>query len=140
LHTLDIGKAEILKEGNDLAILAIGHAVQATLEAAQNVVEDQGISAAIVNARFIKPLDADLILALARRIGKMITVEEHVLQGGFGSAVLELLQAHDIRIPVRCVGLPDHYIEHGSQSTLRHKYGLDAEGIEKVILEMGSKR
>jgi 1-deoxy-D-xylulose-5-phosphate synthase len=140
LHTLNIGKAEILTEGDNMVILAIGHAVQAALEAAQNVAEDQGISAAVVNARFIKPLDAELILALARRIGKMITVEEHVLQGGFGSAVLELLQAHDIRIPVRCVGLPDQYIEHGSQSILRHKYGLDAEGIEKVIRAIVSER
>ena len=111
--------------------------VQPALEAAKNLEEDEHISATVVNARFVKPLDADLILELARKTGKIVTVEEHVLQGGFGSAVLELLQAHGLNhVIVRCIGLPDTYIEHGSQHILRHKYGLDAEGIEKIVLEI----
>jgi 1-deoxy-D-xylulose-5-phosphate synthase len=90
-----------------------------------------------VNARFVKPLDIELILGLARKTRKIVTVEENVLQGGFGSAVLELLQTHGLdHVNVRCIGLPDEYIEHGPQSILRHKYGLDAEGIEKVVLEI----
>ncbi len=135
LHTLEIGKAEILKQGADLAIIAIGHPVHDALEAVKNLEEDEHISAAVVNARFVKPLDTKLILTLARQTRRIITVEENVVQGGFGSAALELLQQHNIRIPVRCIGLPDKYIEQGPQSVLRHKYGLDAEGIERVVLE-----
>lgn len=135
LHTLEIGKAEILKEGTDLAIIAIGHPVHDALEAAKNLEEDENISAAVVNARFVKPLDPKLILTLARQTGRIITVEENVVQGGFGSAALELLQQHNILIPVHCIGLPDKYIEQGPQSVLRHKYGLDAEGIEKAVLK-----
>ena len=137
LHTLEIGKAEILREGDDLALIAIGHPVQDAIEAAKNLAEDHHIFATVVNARFVKPLDADLIIALARKTGKIVTIEENVVQGGFGSAILELLQAHGLdHIVVRCIGLPDKYIEHGSQSILRQKYGLDAENIQKVILEM----
>lgn len=136
-HVLELGKAEILREGEDLTILAIGETVSAAVEAAKDVAEDDQIFATVVNARFVKPLDADLILRLARHTGRLITVEEHVVQGGFGSAVLELLQAHGLDgIAARCIGLPDHYIEHASQSLLRHKYGLDVEGIERVIRQM----
>lgn len=137
LHTLEIGKAEILQEGKDLAILAIGNTVQAAIEAAKNLEEDEQISTTVVNARFIKPLDTEVILKLAQKTGKIVTVEENVIQGGFGSAVMELLHAHGLdHVVIRCLGLPDQYIEHGSQSLLRHKYGLDAEGIEKVVLEL----
>jgi 1-deoxy-D-xylulose-5-phosphate synthase len=91
----------------------------------------------VVNARFVKPLDAELILKLAQETGRIVTVEENAIQGGFGSAVLELLQAHRIeQVTVRSIGLPDKYIEHGSQNILRHKYGLDAEGIEHVVKEL----
>jgi 1-deoxy-D-xylulose-5-phosphate synthase len=136
-HTLEIGKAEILMEGSDLALIAIGNTVQHASEAAKNLAEDEHIFATVVNARFVKPLDVELILSLAQKIGKIVTVEENAVQGGFGSAVLELLQAHGWdHIVVRCIGLPDTYIEHGSQSILRHKYGLDAEGIEKVVFEI----
>ncbi len=137
LHLLEIGKAETLRTGDDLAILAIGHTVRIAVESAKNLEEDEQISATVVNARFVKPLDTELILALAQKTGRIVTVEEHVVQGGFGSAVLELLQAHGLNhVAIRCIGLPDHYIEHGSPVLLRHKYGLDAEGIEKVVLEL----
>ncbi|MGA1871510.1 MAG: 1-deoxy-D-xylulose-5-phosphate synthase [bacterium] len=133
VHTVDIGKAEIIKQGSDLAIIAIGGVVHDALKAAMNLENDENISAAVVNARFVKPLDSELIFSLARTTGKIVTVEENILQGGFGSAVLELLHTHDIQIPVRCIGLPDKFIEQGSESFLRDKYDLDAEGIEKVI-------
>ncbi len=136
-HALEIGKAEILQEGSDVVLLAIGNMVHPAQEAAKNLREDEGISAAVVNARFVKPLDAELLLELARMVGKIITIEENVLQGGFGSAVLELFQAHNLySAVVRCVGLPDAYIEHGTQGMLRRKYGLNAEGIERTVREM----
>jgi len=136
-HALEIGKAEILQEGSDVVLLAIGNMVHPAQEAAKNLREDEGISAAVVNARFVKPLDAELLLELARTVGKIITIEENVLQGGFGSAVLELFQAHNLySAVVRCVGLPDAYIEHGTQGMLRRKYGLNAEGIERTVREM----
>ena len=137
LVMLDIGKAEVLKAGNDAVIFAIGTMVQPALEASKNLAEDEHLSVAVVNARFVKPLDTELILEFARKNAKIVTVEEHVLQGGFGSAVLELLHAQGLhQIMIRCIGLPDQYIEHGSQGILRHKYGLDAEHIQQVILEM----
>ncbi|GAK59688.1 1-deoxy-D-xylulose-5-phosphate synthase 2 [Candidatus Vecturithrix granuli] len=132
-HTLSIGKAELLRNGDDLAILAIGTMVQPAMEAAKNLQEDEHISATVVNARFVKPLDAELILDIARKTGKIITVEENVIQGGFGSAVMELLQAAGVdAVSVRCLGFPDQFIEHGTQNQLRRAYGLDAEGIEKA--------
>lgn len=135
---LNIGKAEVLKTGTDATILAIGAMVAPALEAAKNLEDEHQRSVAVVNARFVKPLDADLILELARQTKHIITVEEHVIQGGFGSAVLELLQAHSVSdVCIRCIGLPDQYIEHGSHNLLRQKYGLDAEGIEQVILKSG---
>lgn len=139
-QTLPIGKAELLKDGADVAILAIGHMVQPALEAAKNLEEDEQLSVAVVNARFVKPLDAGLILRLARQTKRLVTVEEHALQGGFGSAVLELLQAQEVDgVAVRCVGLPDQYIEHGGQVLLRRKYGLDAEGIETIVRRLCNK-
>ncbi|MDY0094812.1 MAG: 1-deoxy-D-xylulose-5-phosphate synthase [Candidatus Vecturithrix sp.] len=132
-RALPIGKAELLREGNDLAILAIGTMVQPAIEAAKNLQEDEQISATVVNARFVKPLDAELILDIAQKIKKIITVEENAIQGGFGSAVLEFLQAAGVdAVVVRCLGLPDQFVEHGTQNELRRAYGLDAEGIEKA--------
>lgn len=132
---LEIGKAETLREGDDVAILAIGNMVAPAMSAAKHLAEDSHIEATVVNARFVKPLDFELLEKLARTIGKIVTVEEHALQGGFGSAVLETLHERGLsKALVRCVGLPDKYIEHGSQSSLRHRYGLDAEGIEKTVV------
>ena len=132
-----IGIAEVLQTGNDLTILAIGSMVYPAVEAAKNLEEDHKISCTVINARFVKPLDADLILDTARNTGKLLTIEEHVLQGGFGSAVLEMLHAHEVQpIQIRSLGLPDAYIEHGSPGLLRRKYGLDAEGIEQAVLNM----
>jgi 1-deoxy-D-xylulose-5-phosphate synthase len=91
----------------------------------------------VINSRFLKPLDGDLICHWARKTGRLLTVEENVLQGGFGSAVLELLQERRLYvIEVRRLGLPDSFIEHGPQSILRAKYGIDEDGIFKNALEM----
>ncbi len=129
---LEIGKGEILADGSDLAIIAIGVTVYPALEAAKLLAE-RGISATVVNARFVKPLDNDLILQVARRTGVLVTVEENALAGGFGSAVLELLESEGITgIKVKRIGIPDHFIEHGSQAQLRKNLRLDAHGIADV--------
>lgn len=129
LKSLEIGKGEELLNGNDLTIIAIGATVYPALEAAETL-RNNGIDAGVINARFVKPLDAGLILSAARRTGHVLTVEENALQGGFGSAVLELLhdnKLHDVRI--KRLGIPDHYVEHGSQAQLRKDVGIDADGI-----------
>ena len=114
LKNLEIGKAELLREGNDVAIMAIGSMVYPSLEAAKRLAAE-GIAVAVVNARFVKPLDAELILALAKKTCRVVTVEEHALLGGFGSAVLECLDASlTTGVKTLRIGLPDAYIEHGS--------------------------
>jgi len=119
-----IGKGEVLQKGDDILILAIGRSVSEALTACVTLAE-KGISATVVNCRFVKPLDADLIGALAREIPRIITVEENVRQGGFGSAVLECLCDQGITgFRLQCIGIPDTFVEHGSQKILRSKYGI----------------
>jgi 1-deoxy-D-xylulose-5-phosphate synthase len=129
LETLKIGKGEVLREGRDILIVAIGSTVYPSLGAAQKL-KDIGVDAAVINARFLKPLDRDLLCFWAERTGRVLTVEENVLIGGFGSAVLELFQERNLlSIPVKRLGIPDSFIEHGPQSLLREKYGIDENGI-----------
>ena len=129
-RSLPIGRGEVLREGEDILLIAIGSVVQAAMEAAKRL-EQGNIQATVLNARFIKPLDEDLILKWARRTGRIITIEENVLQGGFGSAVLEMFQEHFF-FPESMIrlGLPDSFIPHGSQAILRNLHGIDADGIE----------
>ena len=137
---LPIGKAEICHEGEDLLIVALGNRVYPALEAAQTLSET-GIETTVVNARFIKPLDTTLIVDLAKQIGKVITVEDGVLMGGFGSAVLEALAAEGIiDVRVTSLGVPDRFIEHGDVNTLYDRYGYDAEAIIRagVALAVGA--
>jgi 1-deoxy-D-xylulose-5-phosphate synthase len=129
LQSYPIGKAEVLKKGKDAAILAIGSMVYPSLQAAK-LLEKEGIEAAVVNSRFVKPLDAELILNSASTCGKIITVEENCVIGGFGSAVMELLESHGLStIKVLRIALPDCIIPHGDTKMLQKKYGLDPEGI-----------
>jgi 1-deoxy-D-xylulose-5-phosphate synthase len=132
LAELPIGKGELIREGDDLAIIAIGYAVYPSLEAALSL-EEMGIKCAVVDARYAKPLDSDLILEVARRAKKVVTVEENALAGGFGSAVLGLLSG-ETAIDVHRIGIPDEFVEHGSQDILRAQYGLDSRGIVQNIL------
>jgi 1-deoxy-D-xylulose-5-phosphate synthase len=133
IHALEIGKAEILREGTDVAILGIGSEVGYCVKAAERLATD-GLNPTVVNARFVKPLDAELILALARSHGMIVTAEDHYLMGGFGSAVMELLeQNHLNEVRVLRLGFPDKIIEHASQSLLLAKYGLDADGIYSQV-------
>jgi 1-deoxy-D-xylulose-5-phosphate synthase len=128
-QTLEIGRGELLAEGTDLCIIAIGSTVQPALQAAESL-RGKGISAGVLNARFVKPLDEELIVSVARTTGRVITVEENALQGGFGSAVLELLFDNCLQdVRIKRLGIPDRYIEQGSQAQLRRDLGIDAEGI-----------
>jgi 1-deoxy-D-xylulose-5-phosphate synthase len=133
---IPIGKAEVLRKGKDLILLAIGSTVKAALEAASRL-QSQGVEATVVNARFLKPLDSELICSLAVDCPRLISVEENALQGGFGSAILELLEEKGITgVEVKRLGIPDVFVEHGSQEFLRHKYGIDAEGIVRAAEEL----
>jgi 1-deoxy-D-xylulose-5-phosphate synthase len=132
LREIPIGVSETLREGEDLVIVAYGHPVNAALEAAEALSRD-GIQATVIDARFAKPLDAERLLALAARIPRFATVEEHVIAGGFGSAVAELLAERGARAEVEMIGIPDEHVDHGAQSLWRHHYGLDAEGIAAAV-------
>ena len=139
LQKIPLGQAEVLKEGDDLLILALGASVYPALDAAAQL-DQQGLKATVVNARFVKPLDENLILTLAARIGRVLTVEENVVAGGFGSAVLELLADKGLtEVAVKRLGIPDVFVEHGSPAILRQKYGLDAAGILESALEILGK-
>jgi len=131
---LPIGKGEVLRGGEDVGILAIGVTVAPALEAAQRLAE-KGIECTVVNARFVKPLDSSLILDVARRTKRVVTVEENALWGGFGSVVVDLLDSsHITDLRVERIGLPDEFVEHGSQEVLRAKYNLDADGIAQRVI------
>ena len=135
LHEIAIGQGEVLRSGSDVAILALGTTVYPSLEAAQ-VLSEKGVDCTVINARFAKPLDADLIVETAKKVKRVLTVEENTLAGGFGSAVLQLLQARSLRdVQVRCLGIPDEFVEHASQPFLRAKYALDASGIASQIVD-----
>ena len=132
LAEMPIGVSETLREGTDLVILAYGHPVSAALEAAEALARD-GLEATVVNARFAKPLDAERILALAAATGRFVTVEEHVVAGGFGSAVSELLAERGARVELEMIGIPDEHVDHGAQKLWRRHYGLDADGIAAAV-------
>ena len=133
---LEIGKAELLHEGTDIVIVAIGHTVMPALRAAHDLAP-LGINAAVVNARFVKPLDKELLSALLARAPRLITVEDHVTSGGFGSAVLEFLADEAITgIEIRRLGVPDRFIPHGTQDELRKLCGIDKDAIAHAALQM----
>jgi len=137
LHEIPIGKGELLCYGEDVVILAIGNTVAPALQAAQEFLSPSGIKATVVNARFAKPLDSELIIDLASHIKPIVTVEENALSGGFGSSVAEVLRKAGITdVRVESIGIPDEFVEQGTQAILRAKYGLDAEGIAQRVLSL----
>ncbi|WP_022668569.1 1-deoxy-D-xylulose-5-phosphate synthase [Desulfospira joergensenii] len=126
---IEIGKARMAKEGQDLLIIAIGRSVNDALEAAR-ILEEENIRVSVMDARFVKPLDESLILERAGKIKRIITVEEHVLDGGFGSAVLELLFDRNLgQVQVKRIGIENCFVEHGSQAVLRRDYHIDTTAI-----------
>ncbi|GFE60967.1 1-deoxy-D-xylulose-5-phosphate synthase [Geobacter sp. AOG2] len=134
LATLPVGRAEVLREGRDGVLLALGTMVSPALEAAGQLEKEHGMALTVVNVRFVKPLDETLILELARSCGRIVTLEENALQGGFGTAILELLEQHQLTgIPVLRLGYPDRYIPQGEQHELRTMLGLDSPGIAASV-------
>jgi len=129
LSPLKIGKGEILRNGDDVAIFAVGSTVEPAFQASREL-SNQGVEATVINSRFIKPLDSDLITKVANHIKNIVTVEENVLSGGFGSRITSLLQKSGVNdVRVRSIGISDEFVEHGTQSILREKYNLDTTGI-----------
>ncbi len=136
---IPIGRAEVLRQGKDVLIAAIGNTVNPAVDASR-LLDEAGVSACVINARFVKPLDTDLILRHAMETGHVLTVEENTVLGGFGSAVLEELAASGAEgVKVKTLGLPDRFIEHGPQGVLRKMHGLDAEGIARETLALIKK-
>jgi 1-deoxy-D-xylulose-5-phosphate synthase len=135
-ETIPWGKGELLEEGKDVLLVGIGATVPTCLHAAQEL-RKLGVSAAVVDARFVKPLDADLLLPLIHRIGRVVTVEENLIAGGFGSAVMELLEEHDEH-PQRFsrIGVHDRFVEHGSPAQLREACGLTSAHIVSEALRL----
>jgi 1-deoxy-D-xylulose-5-phosphate synthase len=134
LKNLPIGKGEVLREGSDIALLAVGVEVYQALEAAKKLAE-KGIEATVVNARYIKPLDEELILDIAAKHKRIVTLEEAALIGGFGTAVMELFEQKDIKdVNLHRIGVPDKFIDHGPQNVWRARLKLDAEGIIEQVL------
>ena len=136
LQELPVGKGVVLREGRDVTLFALGKPGAAAMQAAEKLAE-HGIACGVVNALFVKPLDVDLVLDAARNSGRIVTVEENVLAGGFGSAVLEALSdAGAEGVTVRRIGMPDSFVEHGTAVDQRKQLQLDAEGIVQKVLEM----
>ena len=132
IKALPVGEAELLRDGDHAVIVALGTLAHAALEAANELAAD-GLPVAVLNARFVKPLDVQRIVALAKRCGAVVTVEEAAGMGGFGSAVLEALAQHDVTVPVHCLALPDRLIEHGNPGKQLAAFGLDAAGIAHAV-------
>jgi 1-deoxy-D-xylulose-5-phosphate synthase len=129
---LPIGRAEVIADGEDIAILGLGALLPMATELASRL-EDQGYSVAVINPRFVKPLDREMLATYAKRVGVIVTFEDHVMMGGFGSAVMEALSEMQLTVPVVRIGWPDRFIEHGKVEQLRARYGISVEAaFEKL--------
>jgi 1-deoxy-D-xylulose-5-phosphate synthase len=134
-----VGKGELLRDGSDVVIVSIGVTTWPANKAAERL-EEEGISTAVINARFVKPLDRELIVEVAKQVRYLVTVEEGAKMGGFGSAVLEAISDEGLtHLRTKILGLPDWYIEQGPQDLLRERYGLTAEGIYDSVKELLGK-
>ena len=140
---LSIGVAEVVRDGHDIAIFGLGSMLPEAKRLA-TMLEEAGFSAAVINPRFAKPIDRACVSEYGRHCGLLITMEDHVLAGGFGSAVLETLNDLELTVPVVRIGWPDQFIEHGKVEALREKYGITAEAaLEKAwphLAAMESRR
>jgi 1-deoxy-D-xylulose-5-phosphate synthase len=136
---LSVGKAEIIEDGSDVAILGLGPMISLARELGTRLERD-GYSAAVINPRFVKPLDRGLLEAYARRVAAFVTFEDHVKMGGFGSAVVEALEEMGSKVPVVRIGWPDQFIEHGKIDDLRVKYGLTVEAALAQVLPLVTHR
>ncbi|HZK18716.1 MAG TPA: 1-deoxy-D-xylulose-5-phosphate synthase [Clostridia bacterium] len=133
---IDIGKAKVVREGKDVLVLAVGNMVGKALEAAA-LLDKKGVKLTVIDSRFVKPLDVDTIIKYIKKTSKVITVEENVLHGGFGSSILELINKCNLdHVSVKCIGIPDVFVEHGDPDLLRSKYGLTPENIADTALRL----
>ncbi|MBM3282159.1 MAG: 1-deoxy-D-xylulose-5-phosphate synthase, partial [Candidatus Diapherotrites archaeon] len=140
LETIPIGKAEVVKDGKDVTLLAIGWMVRDAQKAAEEL-EKKGISAAVINARFAKPLDEKLISEYAKKTGHIITLEENTLMGGFGSAVLECLEKNQLsNVHVKRIGGADDYIPYDKPENIKKKFGMAVEDIVNAAVSMKGKK
>jgi 1-deoxy-D-xylulose-5-phosphate synthase len=136
---LEIGKGEIIRSGDDLLILAYGSMVYPAMQTAE-ALSEHGIQATVVNARFAKPLDTELILPLAQKLGRVVTIEEGCLAGGFGTAVMEALNEANITVPLKRIGVPDILVEHATPDESKASLGLTPPQIADQILKLFSKQ
>ncbi|MEH1851671.1 MAG: 1-deoxy-D-xylulose-5-phosphate synthase [Nostoc sp.] len=131
---LEIGKGEILRTGDDVLIVAYGTMVYPGMQAAE-ILSEHGIEATVINARFVKPLDTELILPLAKKIGRVVTLEEGCVMGGFGSAIAEALLDADILVPVKRFGVPDVLVDHAEPNESKTELGLTSHQIAERVLQ-----
>ncbi|QLE54329.1 1-deoxy-D-xylulose-5-phosphate synthase [Nostoc sp. TCL26-01] len=131
---LEIGKGEILRNGDDVLIIGYGTMVYPGMQAAE-ILSEHGIEATVINARFVKPLDTELILPLAKKIGRVVTLEEGCVMGGFGSAVAEALLDADVVVPIKRIGIPDVLVEHATPEESKAELGLTSRQIAERVLE-----
>jgi 1-deoxy-D-xylulose-5-phosphate synthase len=139
LESIPVGQAEVLKDGSDVAILGLGPMVALARELGSRL-ECVGYSAAVINARFVKPLDLEMLEQYSRRVAAFVTFEDHVKMGGFGSAVIEALSEMGCTVPVVRIGWPDHFIEHGKVDELRARYGLTVDEAQVQVLPLLARR
>jgi 1-deoxy-D-xylulose-5-phosphate synthase len=132
---IEIGKGEIVSEGKDIAILSVGNMVNYSMSASELLLKEQNINAEVINMRFIKPLDSDLLRDVLKRFAKVITIEDNTIVGGFGSSISEFAVQHGYKNDILLHGLPDRFIDHGTPEELYHMLKLDAEGIAEVATE-----
>jgi 1-deoxy-D-xylulose-5-phosphate synthase len=136
---LPIGKGEILRNGDDLLIVAYGSMVYPSMQTAE-ILHEHGIDATVINARFAKPLDTELILPLAQQIGRVVTMEEGCLPGGFGSAIAEALLDADIAVPLTRIGIPDKLVDHATPDQSKAELGLTPPQMAERILKLFSQQ
>ena len=136
---LALGNAEVLKDGSDVAILGLGPMISLARDLGIRM-EREGYSAAVINPRFVKPLDRDLLAAYARRVAAFVTFEDHVKMGGFGSAVVEALEEMGSQVPVVRIGWPDQFIEHGKVEQLRAHHGVSVDEAQAQVLPLLAHR
>jgi 1-deoxy-D-xylulose-5-phosphate synthase len=133
-QTLEIGRGELLADGDDVLIVAYGSMVYPAMATA-GLLQEKGVRAAVINARFLRPLDEALILPMARRIGRVVTMEEGSLAGGFGAAVVESLSDHEVLVPVLRLGIGDVLVDHASPNQSKERLGLTPVQMAETILK-----
>jgi 1-deoxy-D-xylulose-5-phosphate synthase len=135
MKEIKIGTGRKLKDGSDIAILSLGHPGNFAAAALRDL-KNEGVNAAHYDMRFAKPLDEAMLHEVFQKFEKVITIEDGTVVGGFGSAVLEFMNAYNYKAEIKILGIPDRLVEHGTPKELHHECGYDAEGIKEAVLEM----